>query len=373
MLTQHTRNNNMVPKSGLEFVPLHDTFVAEVRNVDFSGPQPDDVQEKLQEALHKYGVLVFRNTGLDDAGYVEFCSKFGQMEPPRNIDPRVGHPMLGMQKNVKADGTLTQKGDYEWYKGRSVIVFHHDASYDPARAAYTSIKAVQMPPRDYGGATQFTDTRTAYEDLDEDMKKFLDGKVATHSKFNTTKAGAPDYIPFQNIQPEKYFMSRQYTVYDDPHTGRKGLYIGHHIQYIEDMTKEDSDKLFKKLMDHCEQPKYMWSMYYENPTDVVLWSNLVTMHRAQPSKFAGKYIRELRRAVMRDYTDTQYGLNSKDIERIDTNAITDQHYHDWVAAGKPDKNNFELKKQAKEADKFAAQKKAAKEVLHGAIAQPQTA
>jgi len=351
----------MVPSPSPEFVPQHETFVAEVRGLDFSAPLSESVIEQLKEGLNKYGVLVFRNTGMDDATYAEFCQNFGELQNAGKPDPRVGHPKLGMQLNAKPDGNVTQKGDYQWYKGQSVKVFHHDASYNPIRAAYTSIKAVRMPPREFGGATQFSDTRTAYQDLTDDMKDFLKDKVACHSKFNTTKRGCgnPGYPPFEAIQPEKYFMGRQRMVIVDPHSKQKSLYIGHHIQHVEGLPKDEGMKVFYDLMDHCEQPKYLWSCYYENPTDVVLWSNLVTMHRAQPSRYPGNYIRELRRAVMNDGTDEQWGLNSKDIERIDINSIIDQHYDEWVAKGMPGKE------EAGVPDAITEAKKVAKAVVNG--------
>jgi alpha-ketoglutarate-dependent 2,4-dichlorophenoxyacetate dioxygenase len=64
----------------LEFVPLHKTFAAEVRGVDFSKPVPREVADELIRAADKYGVLVFRKTGLTDEAHIQFSKWFGDLD-----------------------------------------------------------------------------------------------------------------------------------------------------------------------------------------------------------------------------------------------------------------------------------------------------
>jgi hypothetical protein len=64
----------------LEFIPLHKTFAAEVRGVDFSRPVPKDVADELVRAADKYGVLVFRKTGLTDEAHIQFSKHFGDLD-----------------------------------------------------------------------------------------------------------------------------------------------------------------------------------------------------------------------------------------------------------------------------------------------------
>ena len=46
-----------------------------------------------------------------------------------------------------------------------------------------------LPPEGTGGATEFADSRTAYEDLPEEMKRRIEGLVANHSLFHSRKTG----------------------------------------------------------------------------------------------------------------------------------------------------------------------------------------
>jgi alpha-ketoglutarate-dependent 2,4-dichlorophenoxyacetate dioxygenase len=59
---------------------LHPTFGAEISGVDFSRPVEDDTFQEIKAAIDKYGVCVFRNTGLDDAHHVAFASQFGELD-----------------------------------------------------------------------------------------------------------------------------------------------------------------------------------------------------------------------------------------------------------------------------------------------------
>jgi len=64
----------------IEFVPLHKTFAAEVRGVDFSKPVPRDVADGLIRAADKYGVLIFRKTGMTDEQHIQFSKHFGDLD-----------------------------------------------------------------------------------------------------------------------------------------------------------------------------------------------------------------------------------------------------------------------------------------------------
>jgi alpha-ketoglutarate-dependent 2,4-dichlorophenoxyacetate dioxygenase len=71
----------------LEFVPLHKTFGAEVRGVDFSRPVPRDVAEEIILGIDKYGVLVFRKTGMTDEQHIQFSKHFGDLDDISHFIP----------------------------------------------------------------------------------------------------------------------------------------------------------------------------------------------------------------------------------------------------------------------------------------------
>lgn len=82
--------------------PLHPTFGAEVRGIDFSKEVDEDVFAEVLHAItvacpshlpfnigtdngiSQHGVLVFRMTGLDDVRHIAFSRKFGELD---NVAP----------------------------------------------------------------------------------------------------------------------------------------------------------------------------------------------------------------------------------------------------------------------------------------------
>ena len=64
----------------IDIKKLHPTFVAEVTGVDFKHGVNDEQMNEILRAIAIYGVLVFRNTGLDDTAHVEFSRRFGDLD-----------------------------------------------------------------------------------------------------------------------------------------------------------------------------------------------------------------------------------------------------------------------------------------------------
>lgn len=65
---------------------------------------------------------------------------------------------------------------------------------------------------------QYADSRTAYDDLSEDMKKKLDGLVANHSLFHSRKTAVPEF--FKDTDPAKLPLSKHLLVQKHEATGR---------------------------------------------------------------------------------------------------------------------------------------------------------
>jgi len=100
----------------IEYIPLHKTFAAEVRGVDFSKPITREVADELVRAADKYGVLVFRKTGMTDEAHIQFSKWFGDLDDVSGYIPK-GVPMSRRQRflelfdasNLDADGHVLQE------------------------------------------------------------------------------------------------------------------------------------------------------------------------------------------------------------------------------------------------------------------------
>ncbi|CAD6590223.1 MAG: hypothetical protein TREMPRED_005653 [Tremellales sp. Tagirdzhanova-0007] len=292
--------------------PLHPTFGAQVSGVDFSKPIPESVMNEIRNSLGQYGLLVFRNTGMTDEEYVAWGSRFGELAP--SSSRRFPAKNLGDPSNIYLDGSIVKPGDLRWYMAKETALFHVDTSYDARRVRLTSIIARELPPKGTGGATEFGDTRTAYDDLDEETKQLLQAKVGVHSHFHSRRVALPTFPTFAALDPWKYPMSKHHIVQTHRGSSRPSLYIASHLHHIEGMDEDESTRLILKLRKMVEQDRYVTKVYYDQPGDVVLWDNTAVVHRAGGNEgegWAGKYRRDLRKWMVFDNSPEEWGLNQK--------------------------------------------------------------
>lgn len=204
-------------------------------------------------------------------------------------------------------------------KGNSL--FHVDSSFNPRRAGYSLLRAHELPPKGTGGNTEYADTRTAFNELPEDLKKELLDKdyVVCHSLYHSRKTASPESLP--DIKPEDYFMSRHKLIQRHEPSGRTNLYIASHAHHIEGLSPEDSKELLSKLYSHACQPKYVVSIDWQNNSDLIMWDNTCVMHRAAGGSFEGKYKRDMRRATVHDMSIHAWGLNEPSNDRMGASAL----------------------------------------------------
>lgn len=266
--------------SGPTFKPLTPTFGAEGSGVEFSQPVPDATISAIREAIAKYGVLVFRNTKLDDGRHVAFAGQFGELDDvtpwlvPGQKYRLAPYTQLADVGNVEVEGHVVSKDDIrnQIYQGN--CLFHVDSSFNPRRASFSILRAHQLPPPGTGGSTVFADTRTAYEDLDDETKERIKDLVLCHSLWHSRRLGAPNSELLQKINPEDHAMPRHKLVQLHEPSGRTNLYIASHAHHIDGWTKEDSKPVIEELLRHASQDKYTIKVDWENNGDLIMWVSI---------------------------------------------------------------------------------------------------
>jgi alpha-ketoglutarate-dependent 2,4-dichlorophenoxyacetate dioxygenase len=166
-----------------------------------------------------------------------------------------------------------------------------------------------------GGETEFVDSRTAWDELAPDLKKELLERdlVGAHTLLHSRKLGSPDF--FADIVPESEPMMRHKIVQTHEPSGRTNLYLSTHCHHLETsdcvpLPADESAALFKRLLDHVTQPKYVMSIDWLNEGDMMAWDNTCVMHRATGGSYEGKYVRDVRRTTVHDDSSTAWGLNA---------------------------------------------------------------
>ena len=154
----------------LQITPLHRTFVAEVTGVDWSRPVSKEVNNEIADAVHHYGVLVFKKTGLDDERHIEWAKNFGELDSilqfvkPGAKTRLAPYYDLWDAGNLDVNGNIIPRSSHQYeynkvslrhmngfiYKGNAL--WHVDNSSKYPRYSYSALLAHEIPEQ--GGATQ---------------------------------------------------------------------------------------------------------------------------------------------------------------------------------------------------------------------------
>jgi len=277
----------------LEVEPILPRFGAVCSGLDLTRPLSEDEVKQVTDAMDTWGVTVWRDTGMNDDQHVEFSRNFGYLErvPRREgVRFRLPHRELFDASNLNLDGEVTQdKAAIQYRKGDRL--WHTDSAFMEKRTSYSILLAHEVPPE--GGETWFADTRSAYEDLPDDMKTFLEGKVGINTLWWSRKMAGAD---ISDEEIEERPSARHPLVHLHKGSGRKALFIAAHTMDVEGMPKEEGRALIRQLIEHATQPQYVFSVEW-HVGDMVIWDNLCSMHRGGDYDYS-KYKRDMRRVTV---------------------------------------------------------------------------
>jgi alpha-ketoglutarate-dependent taurine dioxygenase len=257
----------------LDLEPVDATFGAIVRNIELRALD-DDTWQALHEAWLEHALLIFPGQFLTQDEQNEFARRFGELEFSAK-------PIT----NVTKDGTvLSDPADDRIKSMRGNEGWHHDSTYMPVQAKGAVFTAEIVPAS--GGATGWADMRAAYEALDDETRKRIEGLSAYHSLYYSQ--GRVGSLPKQNEQGgyDQYGYhdgepSLRPLVKVHPDTGRPNLLIGRHAYGIPGLDPDESERLLDRLNDVACQPPRLYFHQWE-VGDAVIWDNRRLMHQATP-------------------------------------------------------------------------------------------
>lgn len=256
----------------LNFTACDATLGAIARGIDLNDPVDATTANDIRSAWHEYGVLIFPKQHLSGEAHLAFTRIFGDLE----ISIYRSRPSpLGRLTNVREDGSVAARSSLQARMLAGNTYWHSDSSYKRV-GAKASLLAAQIVPKE-GGETEWADMRAAYDVLSEDMKEWLDDKIAVHDyEFSHAPFGGMEVLnkeELAHLAPVEHPVIRTHR-----ETGRKNLFIGRHASHILGEDLASSRKLLADLTDQAAQSprtyKHTWS-----PGDVVVWDNRCVLHR----------------------------------------------------------------------------------------------
>jgi len=270
--------------------PLSPRFGAEISGVDISTPLDSETIQALIAEQDKWGVTVYRDTGLDDESQIRFAKYFGHLEslPPRDGRPRI---YLFNAGNLGPDGEINWAESAIRYRQGDAL-WHTDSSFMDLRTSYSMLRAVEVPAS--GGPTLFADTRSAYDDLPQDVKDRIEDLECEHSLWWSRKQAGAD-ITREQIEERHRPIHKLVHVHEG--SGRKTIYTGAHCYRVVGWSWEESRELIDYLNAFATQEKYQIKVDYA-VGDMVIWDNLAVFHRGGGFDWSER--RDMRRATVRE-------------------------------------------------------------------------
>jgi alpha-ketoglutarate-dependent 2,4-dichlorophenoxyacetate dioxygenase len=256
-------------------------FAGEVSGVDITEPvSPEDVAA-LEAGMDRYAVLVFRDQKLTDEQHMAFSRNFGALEDARggNItkpgDKRLATGMNDVS-NLDKNGRPLPLDSRQRMFNLGNMLWHSDSSFRAIPAKYSLLSARVVNPK--GGDTEFADMRAAYDALDDETRREIEGYVCEHSLMYSR--GALGFLDYTEEEKQLFKPVRQRLVRTHPVTGRKSLYLSSHAGTILGMPTPYARILLRDLNEHATQPRFVY-VHNWKADDLVMWDNRQTMHRGR--------------------------------------------------------------------------------------------
>ena len=270
----------------LNIEPGNATLGATVTGVDLAQSLSAADHARVLRALGEHGVLCFPRQLIEAKALRAFSARFGALQVlSRNAEP--GMPEVSILSNVVENGRYigTPDAGQDW---------HTDMTYNRVVGFVNVLVAHQVPMRDGKplGATDFTNTQAAYDDLPADVKAKLANATAQHDWNNfheIMRLKGSKRPPLSEAERRQRPPVSHPVFLTHPISGRKVIYVnpGFAVR-INELAPDESRATLDYLFAHVLQPKYRythrWSM-----GDVLIWDHLGTWHCAvadyQPDEF----------------------------------------------------------------------------------------
>ncbi len=275
----------------LQIKPLTDIFCAEVTGADLRAPLSRHVIEEILGALAAHLVLVFPGQPMDDAEQIAFSEIFGPLETTGGANPAKG-TVFARQSNIDLEsGATIATDDRRMHYQKANMLWHSDSSFKAIPSRCSVLTARVIPAE--GGATEFASTRAAYESLDAERRRVLDGLIVEHDLVYSRRL-----VGFQFTVAEAASMpaSRHTLVQPCAATGRKSVLIGAHAKTIVGWSADQGRTLLDQLLARATRPEHTYRHEWRSG-DVVVWDNRAALHRATPYNGA-KYRRLMQRTTI---------------------------------------------------------------------------
>ena len=256
----------------MEVKLLSGALGAEITGIDLKD-STDKNWKVINNLMLEHKALFFRDQDITSEQQINLARKFGPLEKHVYVKGLENHPEI--IRIIKGPQEKHQWGE----------TWHTDVSYNPKPTKVIILRSRKIPP--VGGDTMFSNMEIAYETLDENIKKRIEGKRAIHSSLGAA-AFVEKYEEMEGNGNLDEYSNEHPMVRTHPETNKKILYVNSmYTKKIIDMDKNESDEILQKIFQHQERLdftcRFKWT---ENA--VAIWDNRSTQHQGLTDFFPGR-------------------------------------------------------------------------------------
>jgi len=251
--------------------PITSTLGLEVTGLTTDELVTPEGAQKAQEALDRYGVVVYREINIDDDDLLALSRMMGTLV----VQPTGEHKHPEIQ-TITLDPTKTnallasfRQGNFHW---------HIDGATDERPQKGTLLTAREVDPA--GGDTEFATTYAAHEALSDGEKDEIDALHVVHSFAHAQSLANPDPTDAERAVWDRV-PTRVHPLVWRRRSGRKSLLLGATAAEVVGWPADKGRELLDRLQDWCTQPRFTLRHKWHRG-DLVMWDNTGMLHRALP-------------------------------------------------------------------------------------------
>ena len=248
--------------------PLATECGVTIKNIQLAEAE-GEVLDAIRRAVFEHGVAVFRGQALSPEQHIDLAKRWGGIDINNYFPLTDAHPEIAVVR--KAAGQKTNIGG----------AWHTDHSYDQVPAMGSILVARTLPPK--GGDTLFAHMGAAYDALEEDTKRAIEGLEAFHTADHVYKEGgiyAQTDMGGELRGQDLTTGATHPVVVRHPRTGCKLLYVNPSFTVtISGRSRADSLPLLERLFAEARNPAHHARVVWE-PGTVAIWDNRTTWHNA---------------------------------------------------------------------------------------------
>ena len=262
----------------IEFEPTDAVIGARVSGVSLAEIPDEHTIGVIEQALEKYGVLIFPGQKITPQQQVAFSSAFASLDPTELEDARLeGVEEIFVVGNVGKGLVSFSPRDAD-----QELEWHTDHIHRDVAARASLLYALEVPAA--GGDTLFACMYSAFDSLDETQKRRYCSIEAINSS-----SGLERYLAEQGLgESDGALVGRKFKsivrplVRKHPLSGRRALYFGNQVTIGLVGESEDYSRSFVvDLTRHACQPAFQYRHRWQ-VGDAVLWDNRRVLHAGTP-------------------------------------------------------------------------------------------